>query len=506
MPADMIKNTSAVSGAKKAVKGEINVSDTLRLSDNMSSIKDILFTDESVLVKSSQAYMGTFTVRGEVNVHILYMGENEEPAYMNSVIPFEYIGECASENDSALYITSKIKSCEIMPMKQRRIDVNVSVVIEGVSVDQIQVDTLKDIEGINNVMMQKKEMSASLIRTLTSSQNFNFSFDAGAVSPGKIIYGSGNLTNVSSTSSHAGILVNGMMKVGVIYSVEDEEGNLSYRSFTDLFPVNHFIETDSSLEYDNYQISAVASCGDFQFIYSDNGLSVEIESALSCNILMFKQVKWESVSDMYSPNVMLKMIPVEKKCILAEDITSETVSFSDSIRIPASPNIFKIAASKERLQLKYEMEQDTFKAYGDIICSIAVLKNDKGAIDTYEIKIPVEWGIANCNFTEEDILVSAEVEECTYDVRNDSVSVNASIRMSGVVLNEITVDDISDVIISDYDQEEDNYISIKVHYFQPGEKLWDLAKTNRTTIKHILSTNAIDKEEDVKAYQPLIIK
>ena len=109
MSADMIKNTSAVSGAKKAVKGEINVSDTLRLGDNMSSIKDILFTNETVSVKSSQVYLGTFTVRGEVNVHILYMGENEEPAYLKSAIPFEYIGECASENNSTLYIKSKIK-------------------------------------------------------------------------------------------------------------------------------------------------------------------------------------------------------------------------------------------------------------------------------------------------------------------------------------------------------------------------------------------------------------
>lgn len=505
MSADMIKNTSAVSGAKKTIKGEISVADTLRLGDNMSSVKDILFSNETVSVKSSQVYLGTFTVRGEVDVHILYMGENEEPAYLKSVIPFEYIGESASETSTTLYVKSDIRSCEISPMKQRRVDVNIVLGIEGICVDEITVDSLRDISGIDNVMMQKEQLSASLLKSVSSTQSYNFSFDAGAVNPGKILYGSGTLTNVATTSSHAGILVNGMMKTDVIYSVEDEEGVAGYRSFSETFAVNHIIETDSSFEYDRYDVDAYLSCDDIQFLYSDSGLMVGVEASIYCTALLYKDIQWASVVDLYSPNVMLTPVSTQKNCIKASQIASETVSAADTVRLTAS-SVFKIAATKEKLNLAYAMEEGSYIVNGDLICDVAVLKDEKGAFDTYQLKIPVEWGITNCSFSEDDILVSTKIEECTYELHSDGIYIKANINMSATILEDITVSEITDVTTAEYAVEEENYISIKVHYYQPGEKLWNVAKQNRTTPKQILAMNAIDKEEDIKAYQPLIIK
>ena len=64
---------------------------------------------------------------------------------------------------------------------------------------------------------------------------------------------------------------------------------------------------------------------------------------------------------------------------------------------------------------------------------------------------------------------------------------------------------ISEVSIAEKETEDSDFITLRVHYFSPGEDLWNTAKSCRTTQEKILSDNSFETVADIPAGFPLMI-
>lgn len=505
MAVDLVKNTVTLSGAGGEINGEITVSETIRLGDNMSSVKKIVFSDESVLLKSCETYVGGAAIKGEVHSTIVYLGENEAVDSLSVSLPFEYLTETSAASSGAVLVKCNVSRVEVLPMKQRRIDLNVTVQIGGFCSAELAYDNLSGIEGVEGMNYLRDEHTATLMRSMLSGREVANSFSIGSVQPGKIIYCGSSLSDIATNSSASGILLNASVNQYVIYTTENDEGLDSYHTYSDSFAINQFIETPFGESYDHFELTPYLAMNEAEFLYNEAGeIDIEVRGDISTAVTLFKNVKYPVVCDMFSTSGVLDIKYDEAEYLCLEEVIRDTVTLNESAKINPS-GINKLAAGKQRVNVGFKWNGGSIDLFGELNSDALILKSNEADIETAEIKAEFSWN-KRLDPNGSEIYVYADVDKADYEIRGDEVILRADISIKVFVASSVTEYETQSASISAFDADEDNYVTIKVRYIAEGENIWTIAKENRTSIAQILSANNIDKEDLIKPNQPIIIR
>lgn len=90
-------------------------------------------------------------------------------------------------------------------------------------------------------------------------------------------------------------------------------------------------------------------------------------------------------------------------------------------------------------------------------------------------------------------------------VSGEEVEVKASILLNGLVLEPLELSHIETVEEEALDMEKINNLpGMLIYVVQPGDTLWDIAKTYHTTMEQVRTLNEMSQQE-VKAGQRLLL-
>ncbi|MCL1914141.1 MAG: LysM peptidoglycan-binding domain-containing protein [Eubacteriaceae bacterium] len=504
MSVDLIKNTITASGAKEEIDGEVIVNETVRLQDNMPSVQKVLFTSESVLVKGTESYMGGVAVNGEVHATVVYQGENGMLDSVNAVLPFEFLSDAPLKFGGSVYAVCEVAHLEVQPMKQRRIDLSANVKIKGFCADEIALNTLTEIAGIEGMNYKRDIQKLTFMRNKLSERELNQSIPIGSERPGKVFYSGAFLRDVSTNSSASGVLVNALVELYALYTTFDEEDNVRYHSYNDTFVVNQFTEVEFGAAFDSFSVIPTVAMAAAQFVYNDaSEVELSISGTLSTQIILYNEIEFYAISDMYSTKGELKVISESKGITYVAGVYEGNTTVTETLKLK-SGGLNKISGCSQNIECEIEIEEDTARIQGTIDASFLVLRNAEGDSEVLAVNKPftIEQKIEG----DPQLFAYARLEAAEIDIVDDEANIQFKISAIMVASENRQYADIFDATLTHFEDVDDNYVSIKVRYVKEGESLWNLAKENRTSIANLLIANNIEAESSLKANQPIIIR
>ena len=87
------------------------------------------------------------------------------------------------------------------------------------------------------------------------------------------------------------------------------------------------------------------------------------------------------------------------------------------------------------------------------------------------------------------------------------MEVRATLSFVSCVMEQRNLKNIREISMEDYDMEEYKMRpGMIIHFVQPGETIWQLAKENRCTVEAIKNVNEIAGEEVVPGQKLLLLK
>src|SRR5699024_6716264 len=96
----------------------------------------------------------------------------------------------------------------------------------------------------------------------------------------------------------------------------------------------------------------------------------------------------------------------------------------------------------------------------------------------------------------------AYIDAIDVSFRGNSIAVEGTVSIKGNLFEKIKLNLVKAVNAMEEEevQEVGEYYTIKAHYKQPNESLWEVAKENRTTREKILADNKLESEENIEDY------
>lgn len=476
----------------------VNINDSLRLNDNMPSIKKLLYADTKAVITEIDTQNGTINIKGDAYIQIYYEGENNKPEAVSGNSPFNYLIECAADSNVAL-LNINNTHYEIDTSKQRRFDVSLKLNISGYALQQSELpDTTTLPQGISYIQKNIQENS-SKVKSIFCEKTYEYEIDCEECVPYKIVAANCCISEDNISASKGGIMYSGSLNAQVMCISENDDGGYSYNCFTDNFAVNEFINTGVNDVYQDFSLSRNINIEEASISFGENNCSIMLKIKAIYRLDLIENICTDITEDIYSIDKKLELTKEEK--ILTQISTNkEIIHIKDSPKINFPSQINKALCPAWNIKITHQNEEEM---KGELNITILILHSPDGKYSVQKTVIPF---VKKCKAGIKNSFENTYLKNLSVDTVSDRLMIEADIIIDEMHLNENKAWKISEVNIKEYDECDDNFTKIKIHYFGKNESLWDIAKQNRTTVEKIMNINEISDETQIPLRYPLIIR
>lgn len=282
----------------------VNKRDSYRFRDEIvlptgkSNISEILFSDIELKNVDIRLLTDRFTIKGEVLVFVLYLGDGDEAPveYYESELPFSSTIECnGSSEDMTPDITLSLldRNLEIKPDtdgEERVIDVETVIEVNIKIYEETQLEILKDIYSPNRDItpIYKDACYENLLMRNSNKARVNERVKIGAGNPRilQICHGSGEVKMDEITPVDNGLHVEGALNLNILYvSSEDSAPMQSINTF---IPFSQQIEVKDIKPNSIYDVKP--SLEQISIIMLDT-VEIEVKASVVFNVIVFDQLE-----------------------------------------------------------------------------------------------------------------------------------------------------------------------------------------------------------------------
>ena len=505
MACELNRNTVRVSGTVKRIASTYNISETLGSERQIFGVSEILFSSADVVMSEKSSKAGLYSIAGYVAVNIAYaMGED---VIKNVVVklPFEHIGECENE-DSEIMCSARIKSFEVSEVRKSKIDIFAELGFEGFIFSGVDVCTSYDIVGVEQLCILKEKKEGVKLRTSSYEKNMEINFDTKENNTAQVIFSHGRLEDISTVSSNAGIMFNAVLKQEVLYSIQSEDGGLSVRSIEKEVGINQFLENGAKNDYDDYVLDCYINSTQSYFVYTNEGQSIVTDVNLSFELVSYKEIETQVATDMFSPSYELKPKNKTESIITSPKKISTQASYVHKKNVRTREGIAKVVLSHEYVSYDCSLVESAVKVNGKVHCEALILCEPNQSVERFKAVFPFEYCTESSDVTAENMLLNVSVLNCSYLIFNDEVTIDAKLQFDMFTVQSSQITSFHEVELEEYESTDNSFVILKMHYLQPDETLFVLAKKNRIMPEKILLANGYEKEEDLSVGDVVVIR
>lgn len=495
----MSENTFASCTGYTKINETVNINDSLRLTDNMPSIKKLLYTDNNAVITETITENANITIKGEAYIKIYYEAENSKPEAVSGIFPFNYIIECP--NDSAVSVLkSEITYCETDSSKQRRFDINMKINISGYSLETQNISCEATLPDKISYIKKTSPYTLTNLTNTYSEKIYEYTLPCDNIIPYKIVSASCFINDENIASSRGGVMYSATVKIETLCISEGEDGEYVYNACSDNFAVNEFINTKIEEVYQNFALTSQINVLETYIIKDDNSYGIGVRIKALYRLDMIQNVTKELIDDIYSVEKKVDLKRNNQALISLKSEDGEVIHIKDSPKINFPKQINRAVCPSYKVKIT---ERNKTEIKGEVIINTIILNSPDGKYSAQNCVIPFGKTLKKASGEHFERI---SIRNFTIDTVSDRLMIEADICIEnlGIEINEIS--QISEVNLSEYENESDNFTKIKIHYYNKNESLWNIAKNNRTSVEEIMKNNEIKDEKQIPQRYPLIIR
>lgn len=487
----------------KTIEGEVV------LPDIKPDILSIVKIRGRVCINSVKPDEGEIKIDGSICFNVVYIADDETNSQksinydlnFSDVIPFQNV-----KPDSIIRLKYDAGSIEYKVINGRKISVKIPIAFQVKAFQNCDISIVKGIADNNEMEVQKESCSICSMIRVGNTQidiNENVQLDDSNMPIGEILDCDLSITNKEYKLSYNKILAKADAIVKIVYSVDNESGDIEH--FETTLPLMGIIDIDEIDDTKKIKIDYLLKNFCVKPVYHDlqaNSISVEILADV--NAFVCEKDEVELITDFYTPSSILNVETENNVVLKSMTDEEEVIELSQALVVPELSNTKILGISGESNLNERNILNGKIALTGNIDINVLFCKAGNHLIENKKLELPFQhvMKIESINQNMEP-LINVSVENIEYSISGEN-QLQVMIRMKADVLadDEENINSISRLEISD--KEVPVMPSVVIYYVKPNDTLWNIAKKFRNKVEDIKEINEL-KDDRIYPGQRLII-
>lgn len=515
---DLKKKYIHMNKEKGKAASQITLDDDFNVPDSKPDLIRVIQDKGDIKIDETTITQGHVWLKGTLQFSVLYRSDQEEKKVncLNGEIPFQesLAIDHADEYDTAK-IRWEIEDLSISVINTRKLSVKALVMlsssIEEVFDEEVVVGAERD-EGVE--VLEKDVTTLQLLIAKKDMYRFKEEIVLPSNKPNirEVLWKSVQLRGVENRMMENQILIKGEALVFALYLGEEEEERLQWMETA--LPFQGVIDCAGSTEDMIHDVSYDTASVELEPKpdYDGEERMLHLEIVLDLDIHIYQEERTRMLEDLYAVNC--KLNPQYEDAVFENLLIKNFSKCRVSDRLTLEQNqegILQICASEGTVAVdQIEVVNDGINVEGTLnIQLLYITADDKMPVASIKSMLPFHHMIEVPGISADSrYKLDACLEQLTTIMLDSTqVEVKAVIDLDCIVFGKQPMNKLVDVSEEPLDmgalQESPGIIG---YIARSGDRLWDIAKENYTTISNIKETNQLTDNQLREGDKILIIK
>ena len=497
---------------------QITLDDDFNVPDSKPDVMRLIQDKGEIKIEETVVTPGHIFLKGILRFQLLYRSDMETRK-INSLtgeIPFQENLAVDGVNEyDTIRVRWQIEDLSIGIINSRKLSVKALVWLSAAVNEIYDEEVVSAIEGAEGVEVLE---STKNVLQLSHAKKDTYRFKEEILLPSnkpnirEILWKSVQLRGVEARLLENQILIKGEALVFVLYLGEEEEERLQW--LESALPFSGSLECNGCSEDMIPDISHDIAAIELEPKpdYDGEERMLHLEMVLDLNICIFEEEQIQILEDVYAVNC--RLLPEYESAVFEQLLIKNFSKCRVSDRIHIGENkegILQLCASEGSISIEQvEVVAEGLKVEGTLGVQILyVTSDDKNPLASIKEMIPFQYLIEVPGITETSrYQMEACLEQLTTIMLDSSqVEIKAVINLNSIVFEKNPVARITGVKEEPLNVTELQESPGIIGYIgKAGDRLWDIAKENYTTIDSIRETNHLTENTLKDGEKILIIK
>ena len=491
---------------KSVFEGDLKTSaeGSIIVPDINPDILKVLQVDAEAFLCEKIIENGKLTLKGRVNINVLYLPESDEQCVhcIKSCFDFcETVKRAEFEDGMNVTACCDAEKVSYKIINSRKISVEAQLLI-GVQVSaDMDCCFVSDVEE-DTVQSQYKTVTVSekgICREFSFSADETIDIPSDNGMPSEILKHTVSIYNKEYRCLQGKLVVKGSLNACILYLTDNQKcRNIEAEiPFTEVFDIEELgEETLCDITY---------SVGDCSFILK--GSMAEMSAQITLNVKTEHQDEFSILSDCYftDTNEIISYETFENEEIVARPIFSAVMKeiLQKDSSLPEISGVYTVSA-KPFINATQIQNGRLAVSGRTTVYILYTADNPQMPVCSISEDIPFSY-IIDCDCREKDAqaMLSCECEHVSYTINSaNSIEIRCGISIKGKIVKKQQVRVISDVASSPIENQKSGII---VYFTKKDDMLWDISKRYHVKAESIISANGLEEDAVFSGGEKLII-
>lgn len=500
---------------KSEAKNQINIGDDYSIPEGKPDIAGILLKKAEMAVEEVHTEKGKMRVRGTMKVQILYMTERSEKSLANLglEIPFDEVlyMEGAVSGDH-LKIDWNIEDLRITIIHPGKISVRALVLLSGRIAgmeNHAITENISEEEGVHTLTGSFSYAEPVILRKDSYRIKDEVTIPANKPNVKSVLWQDLQMRGLDLQVRDGKLAVKGELLFFVLYEGEEEGGAVQWLEQT--VPFHGTLDVPGLLPemFGNLETEIARQSMEVKPDYDGELRMFQLELLLDISMEIYEEQSCTVLKDAYSIRKQIRMD--------SERISYHKLRMCNDVKCKVNgeqtedgEKILQILGHQAQLQgRKEKLTEQGILLEGTLeVRVLYITADDRQPFQCRNLLIPYKQLIEIPGMDPSDFWkVTERLEQIFLGVpESDRIEVKGLIDLSVCIFEKREMENIVQIVEEEYDPETyKKQPGMKIHFVQPKETLWEIAKENCASVESIQKLNELQTEE-VLPGQKLLLK
>lgn len=515
---EILKKNIRMNRQKSKAVNQITLEEDMNVPDNKPDVENIIQESGNVRIEETTVLENQILISGYLEVRMLYISENEERTIhrLDTRLPFQeklnLEGVMTGDN---IRLKWDLEDLNMHVINSRKMSIQALVTFMAAVEELYDAQAAVEVSGIDQISTKKKELQPlSLAVQKKDMMRIKDEINLASNKPniGEILWENVQLRGTDIRVMDGQLDIRGELFIFVLYSGDDENSTKQWIEMAMPFQGSAECQDCSADMVPDVDIMLAESMLEVRPDYDGEERVIQVEAMFELDIKLYEEETVEVLADVYTP--LKELVPVTSREIY-ESLVVKNFSkcrAGDRIRMEDNqPRMLQICHSKGEVKIDdAQMTPHGIEVEGAVYISILYITSDdlhpfavlEGMVP-FQHLIEVKGINPDCRYT-----LKTELEQLsTMMIDSEEIEVKVGVNLGVLIVQVHKEDCIIDIDVQDLDMKKIQEMPGIVGYIvQPGDSLWDIAKTYYTTVERIKELNELDTSEVQEGRRLLIVK
>lgn len=502
---------------KAEAKNQITIGDDYSVPEGKPDIAGILQKKARLQIEEVHTEKGKIKIRGNLKMDVLYLTERSQDAMacLNMEFPFDEIlyMEGASSGDN-LKIDWNIEDLRVTIIHPGKLSVRALVTLRG------------GIDGMESYSIT--ENTEGDVQTYTRAEQFTMAepvldrkdsyrirdeviLPVNKPNVQNILWKDLQLRGLDIRMQEGRLAIKGEVLLFVVYQGEEEPASIQWMEQTVPFHGTLDVAGLTPEMFGMLETEIAHQDVELKPDYDGEMRMFQMELLLDIHMHIYEERTCSVLKDAYSTKEQLKLQTEEASYEKLRMCNHAKCRISGQEKPDEDAKILQILGHQAQLQGRRgkAAEQGILWEGSLEVQVLYITSSDRQPFGCVNISVPYSQLIEIPEMKNEDTWKVSEVLEQIFISMPDSnqIEVRGVINLNACVLEQCRLQNVTDITAEEYDLEEyKKRPGMVIHFVQPKETLWEIAKANRSTVEEVKKLNDLSADEVTPGQKLLLLK